>query len=102
MLICFVLNCTQGVLLLQSHITPEGSEGSQKIVRLWIHEVYRVFYDRLVDVQDQTLFFSMVKVGETKRNVFSIRLFKITSVKMTFLFKITNNRIILAKNSLFK
>jgi len=43
---------------------PDGQEGSQKIIRLWIHEVYRVFYDRLVDETDRDLFFNMVKVRQ--------------------------------------
>jgi dynein heavy chain len=48
--------------LLKSEVVPEGQEGSQKIIRLWIHEVYRVFYDRLVDETDRDTFFGMIKV----------------------------------------
>lgn len=51
------------MLLLKSDVVPDGQEGSQKIIRLWIHEVYRVFYDRLVDETDRDTFFSMVKVS---------------------------------------
>ncbi|XP_053376707.1 dynein axonemal heavy chain 3-like [Mercenaria mercenaria] len=53
----------QGVLLLKSEVVPDGQEGSQKIIRLWIHEVYRVFYDRLVDETDRDTFFGMVKTS---------------------------------------
>ncbi|KAL3852322.1 hypothetical protein ACJMK2_015979 [Sinanodonta woodiana] len=53
----------QGVLLLKPDVLPEGIEGSQKIVRLWVHEVYRVFYDRLVDDNDRETFFQMVKAA---------------------------------------
>ncbi|ESO88893.1 hypothetical protein LOTGIDRAFT_125424 [Lottia gigantea] len=52
----------QGVLLLKPYVVPEGVEGNQKIARLWVHEVYRVFYDRLVDDQDRKNFFKMIKV----------------------------------------
>lgn len=52
----------QGILLLKPQNVGEGSEGGQKIVRLWVHEVYRVFYDRLVDDDDRDTFFAIVKV----------------------------------------
>ncbi|XP_015175416.1 PREDICTED: dynein heavy chain 3, axonemal [Polistes dominula] len=32
-----------------------------KLIRLWIHEVYRVFHDRLVDDDDREMLFNMVK-----------------------------------------
>lgn len=39
----------RGVLLLPStHMTD-----TDKMFRLWIHEVYRVFYDRLIDSDDR-------------------------------------------------
>ncbi|XP_052058680.1 dynein axonemal heavy chain 3-like isoform X1 [Mytilus californianus] len=51
----------QGVLLLKPEVVPEGNEGGHKIIRLWVHEVYRVFYDRLINESDRELFFQMVK-----------------------------------------
>uniref|UniRef100_H3ANA7 AAA+ ATPase domain-containing protein n=1 Tax=Latimeria chalumnae TaxID=7897 RepID=H3ANA7_LATCH len=51
----------QGLILLKSECVPHGTEGAHKLTRLWIHEVFRVFYDRLVDTKDRKLFFQLVK-----------------------------------------
>ncbi|XP_047390171.1 dynein axonemal heavy chain 3 isoform X4 [Sciurus carolinensis] len=54
----------QGVLLCpHTHL-----QDLEKFIRLWIHEVYRVFYDRLIDKGDREVFFNMVK--ETTSNCF--------------------------------
>lgn len=36
-------------------------QDGDKLIRLWIHEVYRVFYDRLIDDEDKKSFFGIVK-----------------------------------------
>jgi len=53
-----------GVLLVPSTHLQEGD----KLIRLWIHEVYRVFYDRLIDSNDRVMFFDMMK--ETTKQQF--------------------------------
>lgn len=53
-----------GVLLVPSTHLQEGD----KLIRLWIHEVYRVFYDRLIDSSDRVMFFDMMK--ETTKQQF--------------------------------
>ena len=35
-------------------VPAEPAEASKLFKRLWVHEVYRVFCDRLVDAKDQT------------------------------------------------
>ncbi|XP_041084991.1 dynein heavy chain 3, axonemal-like [Polyodon spathula] len=47
----------RGVLLCPHTHLQEGD----KLIRLWIHEVYRVFYDRLIDGDDRLTFFNIVK-----------------------------------------
>ncbi len=63
----------RGVLLTpKTHLT-EGD----KLIRLWVHEVYRVFYDRLVDDQDRLQFFDIVK--ETLHQFFKVGIDKLLS-----------------------
>ncbi|XP_028942182.1 dynein heavy chain 3, axonemal-like, partial [Antrostomus carolinensis] len=52
-------------------------QGGDKLIRLWIHEVYRVFYDRLVDEEDRKVFFQMVQ--ETTTNSFKQSFNKVLS-----------------------
>lgn len=49
----------QGILLIRPESVPEGTAGNHKLTRLWVHEVYRVFYDRLVDDADRDQFFTL-------------------------------------------
>ncbi|XP_032957944.1 dynein axonemal heavy chain 3 isoform X1 [Rhinolophus ferrumequinum] len=54
----------QGVLLCpHTHL-----QDFEKLIRLWIHEIYRVFCDRLIDDEDRQVFFNMMK--ETTSNCF--------------------------------
>ena len=46
-----------GVLLVpKTHMTE-----TDKLVRLWVHEVYRIFYDRLIADEDREQFFAIVQ-----------------------------------------
>ncbi|XP_025972035.2 dynein axonemal heavy chain 3 [Dromaius novaehollandiae] len=63
----------KGVLLCPHTHLQDGD----KLIRLWIHEVYRVFYDRLVDQEDRKMFFQMVK--ETTSNSFKQSIDKVLS-----------------------
>lgn len=48
---------------------------ANKLVRLWVHEVYRIFYDRLVVDEDRVKFFSIVQ--ETLSQDFKITMDKL-------------------------
>ncbi|KAL8585021.1 Dynein heavy chain 3, axonemal [Nucella lapillus] len=47
----------RGVLLVPA---PQLTE-PDKLIRLWVHEIYRSFYDRLIDAEDRVTFFETVK-----------------------------------------
>ncbi|XP_041362756.1 dynein heavy chain 3, axonemal-like isoform X2 [Gigantopelta aegis] len=61
----------RGVLL----VPPTHMLEPEKLMRLWIHEVYRVFYDRLTDEQDRVTFCRIVR--EMCQNHFKQNLDKI-------------------------
>lgn len=42
------------------HVCQLKQEGS-KLIRLWVHEVYRVFSDRFIEDKDKVTFFEIVK-----------------------------------------
>ncbi|XP_053132344.1 dynein axonemal heavy chain 3 isoform X3 [Hemicordylus capensis] len=63
----------RGVLLCPHTHLQDG----EKLIRLWIHEVYRVFYDRLIDAEDRKVFFEMVK--ETTSDCFKQSVEKVLS-----------------------
>ncbi|XP_076366412.1 dynein axonemal heavy chain 3-like isoform X2 [Tachypleus tridentatus] len=63
----------QGVILTpRSHL-----QDPNKLLRLWVHEVYRVFYDRLIDDSDRQTFFTIVK--DTTQSCFKQNLDKVLS-----------------------
>ncbi|MEQ2218274.1 Dynein heavy chain 3, axonemal [Xenoophorus captivus] len=61
----------RGVLL----APPTHMQDGEKLIRLWIHEIYRVFYDRLIDSADKEMFFTIVK--EKTSNFFKMNLEKL-------------------------
>lgn len=54
----------------------------EKLIRLWVHEVYRVFYDRLIDEEDRQVFFNLVK--ETTSNCFKHTIEKVSQTLWSF------------------
>ncbi|TPX70976.1 hypothetical protein CcCBS67573_g06369 [Chytriomyces confervae] len=64
---------TQGILLARSDLFTE----IPKVIRLWQHEVYRVFYDRLIDDEDREWLFKKCKeVVKSKFNLEFNQVFK--------------------------
>ena len=48
----------RGILLVPSTRLTE----TDKLIRLWVHEVYRVFYDRLIDDADRLVFIKIINM----------------------------------------
>ncbi|XP_069555861.1 dynein axonemal heavy chain 3 [Brachyistius frenatus] len=63
----------RGVLLAPHTHMQDGD----KLIRLWIHEIYRVFSDRLIDSGDKETFLTIVK--EKTSNFFKLSLEKVLS-----------------------
>ena len=57
----------QGLLL----SSPEKFDDEGKMIRLWVHESYRVFYDRLVDDSDRQTFFKSLR--EYVERIFGVK-----------------------------
>ncbi|TPX68902.1 hypothetical protein SpCBS45565_g02819 [Spizellomyces sp. 'palustris'] len=62
----------QGVLLAR----PETVSNKEKMVRLWLHEAYRVFYDRLIDDEDRKWLFTFSKT-EIVKTAFNLEFDKV-------------------------
>ena len=45
---------------------PDQIDTAEKVIRLWIHETYRVFYDRLTDDKDRNWFYENTKLALNK------------------------------------
>ncbi|CAB3257081.1 unnamed protein product [Arctia plantaginis] len=58
----------QGCALLRK----ESTDNKKTFIRVWVHEILRVFYDRLVDANDRTWFFNILKksTGEFMKDSF--------------------------------
>ncbi|KAH8862796.1 Dynein heavy chain 3, axonemal [Schistosoma japonicum] len=56
-------------------VPANNMKEDDKLMRLWIHEVYRVFYDRLTVTEDENRFFNIVR--ETCSDVFRTNIDKI-------------------------
>ena len=87
MVFSFFLNFklfNQGILLLNPKVLRQQSNdddtryNSLKIIKLWTHETYRVFADRLVDPKDRAEFFKTIKV----KNIFFYYLLKYIHLKI--------------------
>ncbi|KAI9090456.1 dynein heavy chain and region D6 of dynein motor-domain-containing protein [Phlyctochytrium arcticum] len=57
----------QGVLLSRSEIFND----KEKMIRLWLHEAYRVIYDRLIDDEDRQWFYGFTRT-EVVKTAFNI------------------------------
>lgn len=59
-----VTRVVQGLVM----VPPKKLEEQEKLVRLWAHETYRVFYDRLIDQKDRNILLDMA-LGACRGNL---------------------------------
>jgi dynein heavy chain len=63
----------QGILL----VSPTSITEPKKLVRLWAHEIYRVFYDRLINDEDRSWLFEATK--QVVKDVFGMQFIDVFS-----------------------
>uniref|UniRef100_A0A8B9BZT1 Dynein axonemal heavy chain 3 n=1 Tax=Anser brachyrhynchus TaxID=132585 RepID=A0A8B9BZT1_9AVES len=73
----YVFNLRDFSRVIKGVLLCPHTHDEDKLIRLWIHEIYRVFYDRFVDEEDRKVFFHMVE--ETTSNSFKQSLDKVLS-----------------------
>lgn len=83
--------------LLHVHLFFLIRQDGDKLIRLWIHEVYRVFYDRLIDDNDKETFFNIVK--EKTTDFFKLSLEKVDILALYMLPKIIYKKLRQSFNS---
>ncbi|CAH8611141.1 unnamed protein product [Schistosoma intercalatum] len=76
-------------------IPSSNMKEEDKLMRLWIHEVYRVFYDRLTMTEDENYFFDIIR--QTCSDIFRTNIDKILS-HLSLSGRVTDNDI---RNLLF-
>lgn len=81
-------------MLPASSLPAQGAETVYK--RLWVHEVFRVFYDRLVDDSDRVWLLQQVRSSQADRSLLAKTLLHLTVLHQSM--DMNNNRSVGADN----